>query len=243
MNFGREAHEETLMNDILETHDHSKLEQCQEQENIRPKRSLPEILCPQTVSDLTLRRPIIDRLRKMIETKSVMNMVFYGTVGTGKTSATRLFADCGEVTVFGRGFSQWDGSLVKNVDFVRTDLKRNLSSIGYKIVVLDGADLVPKAAQQALPSVMDDEMYHCRFLFAVNHLAKLIPEIRSRLMPICFDIKPSDREEVQKRLIDRYEGKLAEHGIEHDKRRLIEIVDTSYLDLRSIAQKVDFEFA
>jgi DNA polymerase III delta prime subunit len=131
---------------------------------------------------------------------------------------------------------------VKNVDFVRTDLKRNLSSIGYKIVVLDGADLVPRAAQQALPSVID-EMYHCRFLFIVNHLAKIIPEIRSRLMPICFDIKPSHREEVQKRLIDRYESKLAEHEIEHDKRRLIEIIGTNCLDLRSIAQKVDFEFA
>ena len=62
-------------------------------------------------------------------------------------------------------------------------------------------------------------------------------------MPICFDIKPSDREEVQKRLIDRYESKLAEHGIVYDKRRLIEIVGTNYPDLRSIAQKVEFEFA
>ena len=57
---------------------------------------------PQTVSDLTLQRPIIDRLQKMVETKSVMNMVFYGKVGTGKTSAACLFADCAEVTVFGR---------------------------------------------------------------------------------------------------------------------------------------------
>jgi hypothetical protein len=62
-------------------------------------------------------------------------------------------------------------------------------------------------------------------------------------MPICFDIKPSDRAEVQKRLIARYETKLAEYGIQHDKQRLIEIVDTSYPDLRSIAQKVYFEFA
>ena len=230
------------MSDIVETQDHSKLKQCQETENIRQKRSLPEIMRPQTVNDLTLQRPIIARLQKMVETKSAMNMVFYGKVGTGKTSAARLFADCAEVTVFGRQFSEWDGSAVKNVDFVSTDMKNCLSCVGYKIVVLDGADLVPEAAQQALPSVID-EMYHCRFLFIVNHLAKIIPEIRSRLMPICFDVKPSDREEVQKRLIDRYEGKLAEHGIEHDKRRLIEIVDTSYPDLRSIAQKVEFEFA
>jgi DNA polymerase III delta prime subunit len=230
------------MSDIVETQDHSKLKQCQETENIRQKRSLPEIMRPQTVNDLTLQRPIIARLQKMVETKSAMNMVFYGKVGTGKTSAARLFADCAEVTVFGRQFSEWDGSAVKNVDFVRTDMDRCISSIGFKIVVLDRADLVPPAAQQELPGVID-RMYHCRFLFTVNHLAKIIPEIRSRLMPICFDIKPSHREEVQKRLIDRYESKLAEHEIEHDKRRLIEIIGASYPDLRSIAQKVDFEFA
>ena len=191
------------MNDIVEAHDRSKLEQRQEPQNIGPKRPLSELLRPQTVNDLTLSRPIIDRLGKMVETNSAMNMLFYGKVGTGKTSATRLFADCAEVTVFGRQFSQWDGSSVKNVDFVRTDMKNGLSSMGYKIVVLDGADLVPPAAQQALPSVID-EMHHCRFLLTVNHLSKIIPEIRSRLIPICFDIEPSDRDEVQKRLIARY---------------------------------------
>jgi DNA polymerase III delta prime subunit len=77
----------------------------------------------------------------------------------------------------------------------------------------------------------------------VNDLSKIIPEIRSRLMPISFDIEASDREEVQKRLIERYESKLAEYGIPHDKRRVTEIIGTNYPDLRSIAQKVEFEFA
>jgi DNA polymerase III delta prime subunit len=228
---------------IDEAHDRSKLEQCHEPRNIRPKQSLSEILRPQALGELTLPTAKIDRLQKMIETNSIMNMLFYGKVGTGKTSAARLFADYADVGFFGgRMFVQWDGSSVKNVDFVRTDINNHLSSVGFKIVFLDRADLVPKAAQQALPSVID-EMYHCRFLFAVNDLAKIIPELRSRLMPICFDIEPSGREEVQKRLIDRYESKLAEYGILHDKRRLTEIIGTNYPDLRSIAKKIEFEFA
>jgi hypothetical protein len=64
------------MNDIVETYDRSEVQHRQALQDIGPKRSLSEILCPQTVSDLTLQRPIIDRLRKMIETKAVMNMVF-----------------------------------------------------------------------------------------------------------------------------------------------------------------------
>jgi DNA polymerase III delta prime subunit len=236
------------MSDIVETHDHSKLEQCQEPQNIRQKRSLPEIMRPQTLGDLTLPRPMIDRLRKMVETKSVMNMVFHGKVGTGKTSAARLFEDSADLYApcRSRMFVQWDGSSVKNADTIRKDITESLSFMGFKICFLDGADLIPKAAQQALPGVIDkwsDDTHYTRFLLAVSDLSKIIPEIRSRLMPICFDIERSDRDEVQERLIARYESKLAECGILYDKRRLIEIVGTHYPDLRSIAQKVEFEFA
>jgi hypothetical protein len=41
--------------------------------------------------------------------------------------------------------------------------------MGFKICFFDRADLVPKAAQQALPSVIY-EMYHCRFLLAKGNL-------------------------------------------------------------------------
>ena len=51
------------MNDIVEVHDQSKSEQRQELQNIGPKRSLSEILRPETLSDLTLPRPMIDRLQ------------------------------------------------------------------------------------------------------------------------------------------------------------------------------------
>ena len=201
---------------------------------------------PQRLSDLTLPAPMIERLQKMVETNSPMSMLFYGKVGTGKTSATRLFRDCAQVPVgyrSGRLFSKWDGSGVQNVNVVRTDISRDLSFTGFNIFVLDGADVVPKAAQQVLSDLMDGHMYHCRYIFTVNDRSKIIPEIRSRLMPICFDIERSDRAEVQERLIGRYESKLAEYGIQHDKQRLIEIIGTSYPDLRSIAQKVEFEFA
>jgi DNA polymerase III delta prime subunit len=236
------------MNDSVETHDHSKLEQCQEPRNVCPKRSLPEIMCPQTLGDLTLPRPMIERLQKMIETKSIMNMLFYGKVGTGKTSAARLFEDSADLYALCRShmFVQWGGSSVKDADIIRKDITESLSFVGFKICFLDGADLIPKAAQQALPGVIDkwsDDTHYTRFLLAVNDLSKIIPEIRSRLMPISFDIEASDRDGVQKRLIARYESKLAECGIPHDEQRLMEIIGTNYPDLRSIAQKVDFEFA
>ncbi len=233
------------MSDIVEANDRSELEQCQEPQSIRQKQSLSEILRPQALSDLTLPTPTIDRLQKMIETNSIMNMLFYGKVGTGKTSAAHLFEDSADTPIFGGGpmFMQLDGSSAEDVDFVRKNIQNSLGSAGFKICFLDRADLVPKAAQQAMPSVIEDKSHHCRFLLAVNDPSKIIPEIRSRLMPICFNIKPSDREEVQKRLLDRYASKLAEYGVRHDKQRLTEIIGDNYPDLRSIMKKIEFEFA
>jgi replication-associated recombination protein RarA len=143
------------MSDIVETQDHSKLKQCQEPQNIRQKRSLPEIMRPQTLGDLTLPRPMIDRLQTMIETRAIMNMLFYGKIGTGKTSAARLFEDSADLYALCRRrmFVQRDGSSVKNADIIRKDITESLSFVGFKICFLDGADLIPKAAQQALPGV------------------------------------------------------------------------------------------
>ena len=51
-----------------------------------PKQLVSELLRPQQLGDLTLPRRIIDRLQGMIDRRSVMNMLFYGNAGLGKTS-------------------------------------------------------------------------------------------------------------------------------------------------------------
>jgi DNA polymerase III delta prime subunit len=114
---------------------------------------------------------------------------------------------------------------------------------GSKICFIDEAEFVSKPAQAALRKVIEDFSEYCRFLFAVNDVSKIIPAIRSRLMEVCFDIAPADRPEVQRRLIERYEIKLSEHGIPYDRDRLQQIVGIYYPDLRSIANRLEFEFA
>ena len=46
---------------------------------------------PKTLGDLALPTPMIERLQKMVVTDLIMNMLFYGKIGTGKTSAAHLF--------------------------------------------------------------------------------------------------------------------------------------------------------
>ena len=175
-----------------EAHDGSKLEQCQEPQNIRPKQSLSEILRPQAVSDLALPTRTIDHLQKMIETNSIMNMLFYGPPGSGKTSTARIFLNAigGDMTI--NRSSETSPDLVKCIkDFV--------PRIVAKICFIDEAHFIAKRDQTVLPDIIDRASVNCRFFFAATDITKLIPAIRSRLTEISFEVPPEDREEVQKR--------------------------------------------
>jgi replication-associated recombination protein RarA len=52
---------------------------------------LSEQLRPSRFDDLTLPTSLKMRLEKMHDTRNVMNMLFYGKPGTGKTTAAKIF--------------------------------------------------------------------------------------------------------------------------------------------------------
>ena len=162
-----------------------------------------ELLRPQQLGDLTLPKRIIDRLQRMIETDSVMNMLFHGEPGLGKTTAARLIASqSGE-----GGFLEINGSTATGVDFVREQIApytRTYSMLSdrRKLIFIDEAEYISKQAQAALRKVIEDASDVCRFLFSVNDISKIIPALHSRLISICFDIPPSDRADVKQRLLN-----------------------------------------
>jgi replication factor C small subunit len=209
-----------------------------------PKTLVSELLRPQQLGDLTLPQRVIDRLQRMIDSGSIINMLFYGQPGLGKTSAARVIMKA--LAPDGTPY-EINGSSATGIDFVRDHIQRYASCVSMfgeaKICFIDEAEFVSKNAQASLRKVVEDFSDNCRFLFAANDISKIIPAIRSRLMEICFDIAPADRAAVQQRLIERYERKLAEFGIQHEQQRLTEIVGIYYPDLRAIANHLEFEFA
>src|SRR6516164_4018107 len=55
-------------------------------------RLLSELLRPQEIGDLTLPASDIEHLSRMVTSRSIMNMLFYGKPGLGKTAAARAIA-------------------------------------------------------------------------------------------------------------------------------------------------------
>ena len=54
---------------------------------------ISETLRPKKFNELVLDKQFQDKLQKMHDSRNVMNMIFYGKPGSGKTSAARIFVD------------------------------------------------------------------------------------------------------------------------------------------------------
>jgi DNA polymerase III delta prime subunit len=200
----------------------------------RPRPSLSEILRPEALTDLTLPMPTIERLQRGIETGSMPNLLFCGPLGSGKTSAANIFLNAiGWCSKINRA-SKTSPNLPKYLQGVAGRAAKGACFV-------DEADLIAKPDQIALPDIIDC-CCRRRFIFAATGITKLIPTLRSRLMEISFEVAPKDREEVQKRLMKRYENILPANGFEFDKGRIKQIIDAHFPDLRSIANNIEFEF-
>jgi DNA polymerase III delta prime subunit len=148
---------------------------------IRPCLLVSELLRPQQLADLTLPRRVIERLQRMVDSGTIMNLIFYGKPGLGKTSAARIIAK-----TIGADVHEINGSSLTGIDTVRNKVEGYASSVTLfnnpKICFIDEADYLSKNAQAALRHVIERSSSNCRYLFAVNDISKLIPAIQSRLI-------------------------------------------------------------
>jgi putative ATPase len=206
------------------------------------KQPLSELLRPQQLGELTLPRKDIDRLKRMVESGWIMNMIFYGKPGLGKTSAARTI-----IRLVGQEHVEINpSSLLQNVEGLRRGIEgfvTTCTTTDYKICFIDEADYLPNKLQDGLRHLIELAPTHCRFLFTVNNLAKINDALRSRMTQICFDIAYAERVSIIERLKTRYEAKLHELGVQFDSTRLSELVGIYFPDLRAIANKIDYEFA
>jgi replication-associated recombination protein RarA len=203
---------------------------------------LSELLRPQQLGDLTISQKDIERLQRMAGSGDIMDMIFYGEPGTGKTSAARIL-----IGAIGVDHPlEVNGSSANGIDYIRDKIAPYAQATSVlqnkKLVFVDEADGLSRVAQSALRYVIENKR-NARFIFTANNIGKLSEAIQSRMLSLCFDISPENRIEVLKRLNERYQTKLGELGIQYDKDRLSEIMGLYYPDFRAIANRLEYEFA
>jgi replication factor C small subunit len=142
---------------------------------------------PRNLNDVVGQSEIVKRLKVFINDKSMPHLLFAGPAGTGKTtSAMALIHDLLQTNMKRNiTYLELNASDARGIDVIRTDVKdfakaQAPENIPFKILVLDEADSMTGAAQQALRRTMEKFTHNCRFILICNYSNKIILPIQSR---------------------------------------------------------------
>ncbi|TEB33173.1 DNA replication factor [Coprinellus micaceus] len=173
---------------------------------------------PVTLEDVVSHQDITSTIDRFIEKNRLPHLLFYGPPGTGKTSTILAVAR----RIYGKDYRkqilELNASDDRGIDVVREQIKqfaetRTLFSKGFKLIILDEADMMTQQAQAALRRVVEQYTKNVRFCIICNYVNKISPAIQSRCTR--FRFSPLPIVEVEKRVKTVVEGEsvqLTEDG-------------------------------
>ncbi len=160
---------------------------------------------PRRLDDVVNQKGIIKRLKQFIKDVSMPHLIFAGPAGTGKTtSALAMVRELyGRKMAVNTTFLELNASDARGIDVIRTYIKdfakaKPPSDISFKILILDEADNMTSAAQQALRRTMEKYTNNCRMILICNYSNKIIPPIQSRC--VVFRFSSLNKEDIRGRV-------------------------------------------
>lgn len=173
---------------------------------------------PVTLDDVVSHKDITSTIEKFIEKNRLPHLLFYGPPGTGKTSTILAVARRIYGPSYRKQILELNASDDRGIDVVREQIKqfaetRTLFAKGFKLIILDEADMMTQAAQAALRRVIEHYTRNVRFCIICNYVNKIIPAIQSRCTR--FRFSPLPILEVKKRVdnvIDAERVKITDDG-------------------------------
>lgn len=166
------------------------------------------------------------KLEEYIRSNDIPHLLFYGTAGTGKTTAAKILVkniECDYMFI--------NASDERGIDTVRDKIKGFASTIGFKplkIVVLDEADFLGREAQPALRNMMEAYSATTRFILTANYIERIIDPLVSRTQ--VYKLTPPSKKDAAIKLSEI----LKIEGVEYEKQTIASIVNAYYPDIRKI---------
>lgn len=170
-------------------------------------------------------------ITKFIEDKNIPHLLLSGHRGTGKTSLAMVLKK--ELEIDDSDFLVVNGSRENDVDTMRNKIHGFISTFAmsrFKVVFIDEADRMSKAAQDAAKSMLEEFADNARFILTSNHPNKIINELRSRCLEVPF--KKMDKYDN----LERLAFILKNEKVKSDVATLEQYVNLAYPDLRKTIQ-------
>ncbi|TBU04407.1 small subunit of replication factor C [Hamiltosporidium tvaerminnensis] len=171
---------------------------------------------PYSLTEVIGNKEAINTLKLVLSSNTLPHLLFTGPPGTGKTTCAKILGNRLSKDLLELNASDDRGidvvrTKIKNFTLRKVDPKNNLTNKtnpnpsltpntrinSYKIIILDEADSMTTAAQQALRRIMETSK-DTRFILICNTFSKIYEPIQSRCAVIKFE-RISDTE-IQQRL-------------------------------------------
>ena len=176
---------------------------------------------PQVLDDMVNQTDIVSRLKNFVKEKSLPNLLFVGPAGIGKTTSILAMAR----DLYGPGYKNYilelNASDERGIDVIRDKVKNFArtaaiaSDVTFKILIMDEADSLTKAAQHALRRTMEIYTRTCRFCLIGNYSENIIEPIQSRCSIFRFSpLSEADTKEWISTIASKENVQLLEKGLE-----------------------------
>ena len=204
---------------------------------------LADKLRPNKIEDMIGQRHIIGKgkvLNKIIENKSIPNMILYGPPGTGKTTLANIIAK-----TTGKKYVKLNAINcgVKEIKEIIDENKRDLFSYNGIILMLDEIQALNKKQQQSLLEVIEDGSVTLIASTADNPYFVIYKAILSRSS--IFEFKQINQEDIfigLKKAIDKLREEYNYENINIEDEALEFISQTCNGDMRSALNKLELAF-
>ncbi|KAI5480872.1 replication factor C subunit 3 [Pseudohyphozyma bogoriensis] len=154
---------------------------------------------PVLLDDVVAHKDIISTIEQFIAKSRVPHLLFYGPPGTGKTSTILAVARkiYGDASALRNNVLELNASDDRGIDVVREQIKNFASTkmtaqgaAGFKLIILDEADMMTNTAQSALRRVIEQYTKNVRFCIICNYVNKINPAVQSRCTRFRFGPLP-----------------------------------------------------
>lgn len=188
---------------------------------------------PSTLEGYVGNDVVRGKIEEYITKQDIPHLLFYGTAGTGKTTAAKILVkniDCDYMFI--------NASDERGIDTVRDKIKGFASTVGFKplkVVVLDEADFLGREAQPALRNLMEAYSATTRFILTANYIERIIDPLVSRTQ--VYKLTPPSKKDVAKKLADI----LKSEDVEYETKTIAQIVNAYYPDIRKIINSAQLQ--
>jgi replication factor C subunit 2/4 len=194
---------------------------------------------PKNSNDILLEPFIKEKINKILESKSIPNMIITGEPGTGKTStilfmAKQIYLNNYSENVLELNASDDRGlSIINNTIYPFCKKKKTCKGVSHKLVILDEADSITSKAQNLLANIISDFRETTRFVFICNECTQIIESLQSRCMIVKYPKISSDN------LFDKVKTICENEKIQHTDESINTLLFVSDKDIRQIINNLE----